>query len=57
MEYPPSSPDLALNDFWLVPKIKSALKGPRFQDTETKKNVTIALENCSTTVLKKCFQQ
>jgi hypothetical protein len=30
MEYPPYSPDLALNDFWLFPKIKSALKGRIF---------------------------
>jgi len=34
MEHPPYSPDLVLNDFWLFPKIKSALMGPRFQDTE-----------------------
>jgi histone-lysine N-methyltransferase SETMAR len=26
IEHPPCSPDLALNDFWLFPKIKSALK-------------------------------
>jgi hypothetical protein len=25
---------LALNDFWLFPKIKSALEGWRFQDSE-----------------------
>jgi hypothetical protein len=30
MEHPLSSPDLAQNDFWLSPKIKSALKGRRF---------------------------
>jgi histone-lysine N-methyltransferase SETMAR len=34
MEHPPCSPDLALNDFWLFPEIKSALKGRRFQDIE-----------------------
>jgi hypothetical protein len=34
IEYPYCSPDLALNDFWLFPKIKSALKGQIFQDTE-----------------------
>jgi hypothetical protein len=28
----------------LIPKIKSALKGRRFQDTEASKNVTMALE-------------
>jgi hypothetical protein len=33
-EHPPYSPDMTLNDFWLFPKIKSALKGRRFQDTE-----------------------
>jgi hypothetical protein len=27
MEYPPCSPDLALNDFWVFLKIKSASKG------------------------------
>jgi hypothetical protein len=26
MEHPSTSPDLAPNDFWLFPKIKSALK-------------------------------
>jgi hypothetical protein len=34
MEHPPYSPDLAPNDFWLFPEIKSALKRPSFQDTE-----------------------
>jgi hypothetical protein len=28
------SPDLTPNDFWLFPKIKSALKGRVFHDTE-----------------------
>jgi hypothetical protein len=31
---PPPSPDSVPNDFWLFTKIKSALKGRRFQDTE-----------------------
>jgi hypothetical protein len=34
MEHPSYSPDLVPNDFWLFPKIKSALKGRRFQDIE-----------------------
>jgi histone-lysine N-methyltransferase SETMAR len=34
MEHPPYAPDLAPNDFWLFPKIKSALKGRIFQDAE-----------------------
>jgi hypothetical protein len=52
MEHPPFSSDLAPNDFWLFPKIKSALKGRRFQDIEDiKKNVTTLLK------AQKCFQQ
>jgi hypothetical protein len=34
MEYPSYSLDLALDDFWIFPKLKSALKGRRFQDIE-----------------------
>jgi hypothetical protein len=35
MEHPHYSPDLAaLNDFWLFPELKSALKGRKFQDTD-----------------------
>jgi hypothetical protein len=30
-EHPPYSPDLALNDFWLFPKINSTLMGLSFQ--------------------------
>jgi hypothetical protein len=30
MEHPPHSPDLVPNDFWLFPKIKSALKGRKW---------------------------
>jgi hypothetical protein len=33
-EHTPYSSGLALNDFWLFPKIKSALKGRKFQNTE-----------------------
>jgi hypothetical protein len=32
MEHLPCSLDLAPYDFWLFPKIKSAIKGQRFQD-------------------------
>jgi histone-lysine N-methyltransferase SETMAR len=28
--HPPYSPDLAPNDLWLLPKMKSTLKGQRF---------------------------
>jgi hypothetical protein len=45
MKHPPYSSDLALNDFWLFPKIKSTLKG--YKDVrllKTKKKMTMALK-------------
>jgi histone-lysine N-methyltransferase SETMAR len=32
LDHPPYSPDLAPCDFWLFPKLKTALKGHRFSD-------------------------
>jgi hypothetical protein len=43
MEHPPYSLDLALSDFWMFPKIESALKGQRFQDIDIQKNVMTSL--------------
>ena len=38
---PPNSPDLAPGDFWLFPKLKSPLKGKRFQTVhEIQENTT-----------------
>ena len=37
---PPYSPDLVPCDFWLFPKLKSPLKGKRFQIVETQENTT-----------------
>ena len=38
---PPYSPDLVPGDFWLFPKLKSPLKGKRFQtDDDIKENTT-----------------
>jgi histone-lysine N-methyltransferase SETMAR len=34
LEHPPYSPDLAPNDFFLLPKIKEILKGRHFDDIE-----------------------
>jgi hypothetical protein len=34
LEYPTYSTDLTRNDWWLFPKIKSALNRQRFQDIE-----------------------
>jgi hypothetical protein len=44
-EHSSYSPDFSPNDFWLFPKIKSALKGRKFQDIEDiQKNLTMALK-------------
>jgi hypothetical protein len=37
LEHPPYSPDLAPCDFYLFPKVKSALKGTRFETVEAVK--------------------
>ena len=47
----PYSPDLATCDFWLFPKLKSPLKGKRFQTAdEIQENMTrhlmVIWENC-----------
>ena len=34
LEQPPYSPDLALCDFFLFPKLKEVIKEARFQDSE-----------------------
>jgi hypothetical protein len=34
MDHLPYSPDLAPADFWLLPKLKSMLKGKRFLDVK-----------------------
>jgi hypothetical protein len=48
MEHQPHFPKFAPNDFWLFPKITSALKGQLFQDTEDiphpPKKVTTAMK-------------
>ena len=44
MDHPPYSPDLALCDFWLFPKLKNALKGQRFADlSDIQRNVKTLL--------------
>ena len=45
----PYSPDFASCDFWLLPKLKSHLKGKRFQTIDSRKYDRAAdgdLENC-----------
>jgi hypothetical protein len=57
MEHPPCSPDLALDDFWLFPEIKSVLRAEDFWILKTyKKNVTMTLKAVQQE-FQKCFQQ
>jgi hypothetical protein len=51
-------PSFGSSDFWLFPKLKSALKGQRFQDIEDiQKNVMMALKAILQQEFQKCFQQ
>jgi hypothetical protein len=57
-EHPPYIPYLVPNDFFLFPKIKSALNGRRFQESEgVQKDVTTALKAVPHQELQKCFKQ
>jgi hypothetical protein len=56
MEHPPCSSDLAPNDFWLFPKVKSALQGRRFHDFEgIRKKSNNGTESYSTTAVPEVF--
>jgi hypothetical protein len=56
MECPPYSPDLAPSDVCLFQKIKSALKGRRFQDIEdVQTKCDYSTESCSTVGVPKMF--
>jgi len=56
--HPPHSPDLAPTDFYLFPRLKSALKGRYFCDaTDIIKNVTKELKRLSKKSFQECFQQ
>jgi len=57
-EHPPYSPDLASCDFFLFPKIKSALKGTRFESVDAVKTKATQLLNSRTQDdLQHFFQQ
>jgi hypothetical protein len=46
LDHPPYPPDLASCDFWLFPKLKTALKGHRFSDTaDIQGHATILLQS------------
>jgi hypothetical protein len=58
LEHPPYSPELAAADFYLFPRLKSALKGRRFCDaTDIIKNVTGELKRLVQRGFQECFQQ
>jgi len=58
MEHPPYSPDLAPCDIFLFPKIKSALKGTRFESVDAmKEKATQILNSLTQDDLQRCFQQ
>jgi transposase len=57
VQLPPYSPDLASNDLSDTPKIKSILKGQKFQDVEdTVKNLIMALKAIPQQEFQKFFQ-
>jgi hypothetical protein len=57
-EHPPYSPDLALYDFFLFPKIKSALKRTRFESIDAMKAKAMeVMKKLSEKDLQHCFQQ
>jgi transposase len=54
---PPYSPDLAPADFFLFPKLKSTLKGRRFESTEAIKTNSLAhLRSIPKTAFQECFR-
>jgi hypothetical protein len=61
MEHPPCSPHFAPNGFWLFPKLKSALKGRRFEKTEddptSPPKKVMVVKAIPQQVFQKCFQQ
>jgi transposase len=58
LEHPPYSPRLAPADFYLFPRLKSAVKGRCFCDaTDIIKNFTKELKSLSKYAFQECFQQ
>jgi hypothetical protein len=58
MKHSPYFPDSVSSDFWLFPRMKSALKGQIFQDIEDiQENAIAALKAIQQQEFQKCFQQ
>ena len=57
-KHPPYSPDLAPADFFLFPKLKTTLKGRRFQTIEEiQENATIELRAITSSAFQEAFQK
>ena len=48
VRHPPYSPDLALCDFWLFPKLKENLRGCRYETIEEMKEVVMKVNDTLT---------
>ena len=56
--HPPYSPELALRDFFLFPRMKKVLKGKRFADEEeVRKKTTEALKGITLKEFQDCFEK
>jgi hypothetical protein len=58
LDHPPYSPVLALCDYWLFPKLKTAVKGHRFSDfADIQGHATTILHSIPEEEFQKCFEQ
>jgi hypothetical protein len=58
VDHPPYSSDLAPRDFWLLSKLKTALKGHKFSDiSDFQGHATTILQNIPEDEFQKCFEQ
>ncbi|GFW64306.1 mariner Mos1 transposase [Trichonephila clavipes] len=58
LHQPPYSPNIALCDIWLFPRLKMPLKGHRFDNKQTvETNATNALKAISKTDFQECFNK
>jgi hypothetical protein len=57
-DHTPYLPDEAPCDFWLFPKLKTALKGHRFSDiADIQRHATTILQSIPEEEFQKCFEQ
>jgi hypothetical protein len=57
LDHSPYLPDLTPCDFWLFPKLKTALKGHRFSDiADIQGHVTTILHSIPEEEFQKCFE-